>query len=98
MWFTSTKKVECSLVKGEIESEGHLVYGPYLHSSLQCSRCSSLNLFACVQCYPCNHVWDGPIKNPSTCIEDGPLDVTFWCTCTKEMFIPLHRSLCTPFF
>lgn len=46
------KKVGGSWVKDETESEGHRVCGPGLRSSLQCSRRSSLNLFACVHCCP----------------------------------------------
>lgn len=37
----------------------------------------------------------GPVENPHTCMEEGLPDVTFGCTCIKEVFIPLYRSLCT---
>lgn len=53
-------------------------------------------LQVCPHVLPTNCAWDGPVKNPRTWMEDGPLDVTFGCTCTREVFIPLYRSLYTP--
>lgn len=52
-------------------------------------------LQVCPHVLPMNCAWDGSAKNPCTCMEDGLPDVTFGCTCTREVFIPLYRSLCT---
>lgn len=49
----------------------------------------------CPRVLPMNCAGDGPVKNQHTCMEDGLPDVTFGCTCTREVFIPLYRSLCT---
>lgn len=89
------KKEESSWVKDETEVIGCKVF--------MCTGASSVpgaQVWTCLQVCPCvlqmNCAWDGPVKNPCTCMEDGLLDVTFGCTCTREAFIPLYRSLCTP--
>lgn len=96
------KKEESSWVKDErvvivcrvfICTGASSVPGAQVWTCLQVYQCLCIcmNLHA----LPMNCAWDGPDKNQHTCMEDGLLGVTFGWSCTREVFIPLYRSLCT---